>query len=169
MVLGKSKPRTIAIKSRMTMETTDLMIGDWVLISVWDCKPFPSKVTSINYNSYQGKDFVDWIDTEDEEDIGMYDVQPIPLTAEILEKNFGEPVVDIEPNTQLADYRYTMGSLGDICNTCYITGYNIEDRSQTQGKICVCRENGAWMFYIRYVHELQHALRLCGIDKEITL
>ena len=49
------------------MEMKDLMISDWVLISVWDCNPFPSKVTSINYNSYQGKDFVDWIDTEDEE------------------------------------------------------------------------------------------------------
>lgn len=134
------------------MRATDLMIGDWVLISVWDCKPFPSKVTSINYNSYKGKDFADWIDTEDEEEIGMYNVQPIPITPEVLEKNFQK-----DPD--------------------YIDTYWRPDCR----KFCFVKENDDWYFAFRYkgghiciaecnyVHELQHALRLCGIDKEIVL
>lgn len=143
------------------------MIGDWVLISVWDCKPFPSKVTSINYNSYQGKDFVDWIDTEDEEEIGMYAVQPIPLTPEILEKNndilYGElPILfdDGKMHYSIIECRYVSKEYerNDETFYCLLSG---------------CAYHGGSFVTpfakIRYVHELQHALKLCGIEKEIVL
>ena len=137
------------------MKTNELMVGDWVLISVWDCNPFPSKVTSINYNSYQGKDFVDWIDTEYEEDIEMYAVQPIPLTPEILEKN-GFLV------------GYKQGSI-----TYYHIGWDFYlDLDGGEILLKIRRDCDFTFFGIiscKYVHELQHALRLCGIDKEIVL
>lgn len=134
------------------MKATDLMIGDWVLISVWGCKPFPSKVTSINYNSYQGKDFVDWIDTEDEEEIGMYNVQPISLTPEILEKN---------------GFRYS-----DLPFENFYEGYGLQIHGGNYADghsnwYIICGINVA--MNVTYVHELQHALKLCGIDKNIVL
>lgn len=141
------------------METKDLMIGDLVLISVWDCNPFPSKVTSINYNSYQGKDFVDWIDTEDEEEIGMYAVQPIPLTPEILEKNFGKPY----PRGGFHNYRMEKDET---------IAFVIEDRrvsAAPDNRVVLSRCPGTYICDVNYVHELQHALRLLGIEKDITL
>lgn len=142
------------------MKATDLMIGDWVLISVWDCNPFPSKVTSINYNSYQGKDYVDWIDTEDEEEIGMYIVQPIPLTPEILEKN-GFPY----NNKERLYYPFS--------NKAFAIERDEHDDQVFYYSMYVYNPYSSFNWHeiieIRYVHELQHALRLCGIDKEIVL
>ena len=141
------------------------MIGDWVLISVWDCNPFPSKVTSINYNSYQGKDFVDWIDTEDEEEIGMYAVQPIPLTPEILEKN------GFEKYPYANNYWYCDDMLELFVKIVCI--FPIKDR-ELRSSLSTATPRltaGEDDVYIRcdYVHELQHALKLCGIEKEIVL
>ena len=145
-----------------------------MLISVWDCKPFPSKVTSINYNSYQGKDFadwidtedeqeIDWIDTEDEQEIGMYNVQPIPLTPEILEKNGFEKKED--------DYGQELYSLllGEwaitymsISGCPYLTIEDVLDYDPAHSVLNLKDS-------VYNVHELQHALKLCGIDKEIKL
>ncbi len=145
------------------MKATELMIGDWVLISVWDCKPFPSKVTSINYNSYQGKDFVDWIDTEDEEDIGMYAVQPIPLTPEILEKNGFEKKEDDEGqelySLLLGEWAITYMS---IYGCPYLTIEDVLDYDRAHSVLNLKDS-------VYHVHELQHALKLCGIEKEIKL
>ena len=141
------------------MKALDLMIGDWVLISVWDCNPFPSKVTSINYNSYQGKDYVDWIDIKDEEELGMYVVQPIPLTTEILEKNFGKPY----PRGGFHNYRMEKDET---------IAFVIEDRrvsAASDNRVVFCRVPGTYICDVNYVHELQHALKLCGIEKEIVL
>lgn len=141
------------------MKAEDLMIGDWVLISVWDCNPFPSKITSINYNSYQGKNYVDWIDTEDEEEIGMYAVQPIPITPEILEKNFGKPY------SRGGFHNYRMEKDETIA-------FVIEDRrvsAAPDNRVVFCRVPGTYICDVNYVHELQHALKLCKIEKEIVL
>ena len=76
------------------------------------------------------------------------DLEPIPLTAEILEKNgFG-----------VNDY-----------NEEYDEDYGIEvemnfEHWTTEGGTC-----SGYFQTLRYVHELQHALRLCGIEKEIVL
>ena len=73
------------------------------------------------------------------------DLEPIPLTPEILEKNgFSE-------NYRAHDLSYAQ-SCGDVIGI-HIYGTNglMEE------------------MYFKYVHELQHALRLCGIEKEIKL
>ncbi len=77
----------------------------------------------------------------------LSDFKPIPITPEILEKNgfenqgyFGECI--------LGDWRI----LCDTKNVDIIHGEH-------------CNMDTP----IEYVHELQHALRLCGIDKEIVL
>ena len=77
----------------------------------------------------------------DYNDMYEYDlIEPIPLTYEFLRKIF--------PNTN--DGVYWHGR---------------------KGKFEFTMENGAneITVLIEYVHELQHALRLCGIEKEIEL
>ena len=67
-------------------------------------------------------------------------LDPIPLTPEILEKN-GFKDIDKEDNCDGYDIYWTTGD-----------GFSINTQD----------------LHLHYVHELQHALRLCGIEKEIT-
>lgn len=159
------------------MKATDLMIWDWVLISVWDCNPFPSKVTSINYNSYQGKDFADWIDTEDEEDIGMYNVQPIPITPEILDKN-GIKLFSTYTHPY-RDGEWEEGELEEAMKHYPMYVYQTLNPNITfvirpnEQELKVCSSNYKTRVEkkeeVIFVHELQHALRICGIEKEVVL
>ena len=68
--------------------------------------------------------------------------QPVLLTQEILEKNFPEP-------------------------TDGLTWYPEEGGFNCHTYVPKCEINAFGLF--KYVHQLQHALRLCGIDKEIDL
>ena len=89
------------------------------------------------------------------------EIQPIPLTPEILEKNgfvikkkwaqignFGDsPLImwHFEDNATLHDFKH-----------------ELEIHQNDTGKVHIT-------IPCEYVHELQHALRLCSIDKEIVL
>ena len=124
------------------MKANELMIGDWVG-RVFDDK-------RIDYRQ------VDWIRTGE---IGMrYQkvwaigcIEPIPLTTEILEKNGF--VFDCDFWT-IANPRYN--------NVRMVTYYSIGDDVADAFL-------GHWAFdenyAIDYVHELQHALRLCGLNE----
>jgi hypothetical protein len=155
-----------------------------VLISVWNCEPFPSKVTSINYNSYKGKDFADWIDTEDEEEIEMYAVQPIPLIPEILEKNgfvrqdgdeYYKEVYSYQKRKteelEEGDIEYYIDLRRHPINETFefeegfVMG-GTDDNDEPYGK---CTFECNFIYDIRYVHELQHAIKQHGNDKEIAL
>lgn len=130
------------------MKSEDLMIGDWV-----------------SYNrTYQRVEEVNGIDnrvylTEDE-DVDCPDIYPIPITSEILEKNGFE--------------------LSPDCGYEYI--YEDEDRTIIccpRGTACINSACGYISVYagclsvedmpIDFVHELQHALKLCEIKIEIEL
>lgn len=119
----------------MKLHAKDLMIGDWV------CFDGDTEHT----NPVQ----IDGISTEKAcVDGDWYDIwEPIPITAEILEKNGWRKndifmIFNEDPNTEL--------SWTNRCGAClYKNGYHI----------CDCD----------YVHQLQHALRLVGIEKEIIL
>lgn len=85
-------------------------------------------------------------------------VEPIPLTTEILEKN-GFDVSDGEV------MRYNFEEDGQSYHFSLRQMYNQKNN----------KPNG-YSFYafnvltiIDYVHQLQHALKLCGIEKEIQL
>lgn len=77
------------------------------------------------------------------------EIEPIPLDTEILEKNGFEK----ELTEDRIHYRFTLIS-GDI-----------------KFSLLYARSVFQWLgpLDFKYVHELQHALRLCGIKKEIVL
>lgn len=77
-------------------------------------------------------------------------IQPIPLTVEILEKNGFEYIND----------EYGCWLLGKI---------ELREREPYNGLFEVEINIAKETIYIHYVHKLQHALRLCGIQKEIVL
>ena len=124
------------------MRNTDLMIGDWIFYP----NNTPQKITGLapgideNGNiHYQFFNDVEWYELEK--------AKPIPLTPEILEKN----------RFSLEHYS------GNIMIGNWWTREDFvfhENRNDSVG-----RNN----FKYEYVHQLQHALKLCGIEKEIVL
>lgn len=126
------------------MKANELMIGDWVLIN-----GTPRKIQAVN-----GVD--DEIMADDElytlaEDRYHSEdkVDGVPLTSEILEKNgFGD---------EFSDEYYG----GEITINLDLDEWVEEDEDGY-----VIAGHGK---KINYVHELQHALHLCGIEKEIEL
>lgn len=126
------------------MKPEEIMIGDWLLCpdnmqrQVRYLQVRPS-VIGIGGSSYD----------EDE-------IQPIPITPEILVKNGFETHIPKECYLLSTDYydlyiaRYTDGLWEVVYSDCE---FNFED----------------WRMYVSYTHELQHALRLCGINKEIEI
>lgn len=132
------------------MKANDLMVGD--IVTFKDCQNDKEvivvKIWGINQegNALVFIDDSDSLDevTIDEEFVG------IPLTPEILEKNGFN--IEIAP--------YTPGWKKCILNPNFF----LEDRLKG-----FYHFNGNTLAKTQYVHELQHALKLCGIEKTIEL
>lgn len=121
------------------MKANDLMIGDWV--NLYDS---PIKINI---------DDLGVIERDETYDKGVH-CEPIPLTEEILEKNgFKKVEKDLFHLGQSSIGVDTW--LGIDNNVIYV------DALYHDGEIAFCK--------CEYVHELQHALKMCGIDKEIIL
>lgn len=125
------------------MEITDLMLNDYVIIHCFDGSDIVIKVTRIEGEGCTvygiSKKGSHWANIED--------VKPIPLTPEILEKN-GFVYNDLP----FAQYWEQFG----LMLLPYGKGYSIN-----------CGLNISMI--INSVHELQHALKLFKIKKEIVL
>ena len=137
------------------MDIKSLMIGDWMYVNPWDDKKptYPSRVTGINYNSWSGEDFCDWVDCEVWDEISLDKIRPIPLTNEILEKNgFSCKGHD--------HYHFE-------CGDCYVLAAYPRLGGSTE--IFFQSHKMKYRGVIRFVHELQHALRQCEIDKDIVI
>ena len=110
------------------MKVEELMVGDWVRNDLGETQQvveLREDGAMLYYN-----------------DIFPYDdIQPIPLTPEIFEKNEFKNI--------------------DEDNDCY--GFYIYWRNENGYSI------GMQDLHLHFVHELQHALRLCGIEKEIII
>lgn len=128
------------------------MIGDWVMIENY------SKICAI------AEDGVYFEDKDGRGATSFDRISPIPLTAEILEKNGFEHKHDKEPIKR----QYWIINVGGGSTKVKVNRgaflFNITGLPFREGYY-----NPSFNAHIQYVHELQHALRLCGIDKEIVL
>ena len=133
------------------MKANELMIGDWVKFPIGN-----EKVIDLPYIEGRGI-CASFAASATLFPVEIEKLEPIPLTAEILEKN-GFDVTDSE----VAQYHFEED--GQKMH------FSLRKMYDKHGK-----HNGYsfWAFNILplviYVHELQHALKLCGIDKEITV
>lgn len=112
------------------MKPTDLMIGDWVIIKDYPMKAMPKQMSPEYYTR------------------SLVEIEPIPLTSEILEKNGYR-------NSVLVDDYYIAHGIHYNVNSKYIM-FGYEYGSVLEVKC-------------EYVHELQHILKMCGIEKDIIL
>ena len=127
------------------MKANELMIGDWVRKLEPGGHTIPVKVTGIidedNSVLFERRDGVHGVT-----DIKAF--EPLRLTSVFLNRNF--------PDVRRCIACYW----NDSISTEDEAWYEVRTLDINNVELCV---------NIRYVHELQHALRLCGIEKEIEL
>ena len=132
------------------MESNELMIGDWVRVKrtqkIVKVKEVKQSCIYTEDNGYE-----------------YNEIEPIPLVPEIVEKNGFKPYV---PENHLE----TVYSYQDVSKAVADELYALwpyRDGSfylllRIDGKDMVRMD-------VHYIHQLQHAFRLCGIEKEIEL
>ena len=136
------------------MNAQDLMLGD--LVTFRDCQkdtsPAIIKVWQINadnvaFVSIDGNDGLDEISIDDE-------IVGLPITPEIFEKNGFE-------------YENNVGYVYDNYEGIIITCSTFISRLRIIKDLNILYDSQDYADI--YVHTIQHALRLCGIEKEIVL
>lgn len=141
------------------MEAKDLMVGDFVR-----CKSIKEKYAKIT-------EIYLTLDTDEpyymvsinasglRYCVPIEEVEPIPLTPEILQKNgwiYNDKDEKFFPQTWVGGGLMLQGAYDYGYCIVVTSDYDSEDTNNTP-------------FIILYVHELQHALRLRRIKKEIVL
>lgn len=148
------------------MEAKDLMIGDWVQVTdASTLQKTPCQITIIREKHVGLEGDID------AQSLPVDLLEPIPLTPEILEKNGfvfagdGQRCMMFLSKPQFAEGLRFNIYVGLKRKTIEVFAAHPIERSPNWRKsnkvyleVCGC-----------YVHELQHALRLCGIEKEIEL
>ena len=150
------------------MRANELQIGDYV-----NYRGQIIKVTSLYDKG--GSNEVGWSDKESVW-VNADNVEPIPLTPEVLEKN--RFIKDFCKDNRLTDVYHLLvptgferksftiqvslyrEPIGDVSTLVKCWGW-LPPYNGGMNDIHLCSAN--------YVHQLQHALRLCGIEKEIVL
>lgn len=138
------------------MISRELMLNDWIEVISNDHLKYV-QIKEIYQNSILTEE-----SEYESEEIRIDNIKPIPLTPEILEKN--GIVYDYDEEECVADYHYIK-----------LKGYQYYDDDvlidYCNGRIKIVRDitGSIEIEEIKYVHELQHALRLLGIEKTIEL
>jgi hypothetical protein len=159
------------------MEANKLMVDDWVL---WKGKPVQvASVSGVKYSF--GQIDVTLAHCNDKKILETHDIksiQPIPLTPEILEKNGfiteereGDPTFPylafiIENDEYRVEITwYDSHDVYEPNTGEYLHGAPEVWNMEILGKCSTyyCSKNKL------YLHELQHALKLCGIEKNIII
>ena len=148
-----------------TLKISDLSVGDWVM----NHRGYPTKVQVITSD---GNLLCGELDAKSEHctHLWVQDIEPIPISAEILERNGFMRCSD-----EFVIYEYTT-LLGKILRTTQVhltttQSINVFLHDTTIERGFYHREKTS-VSILRdelYVHDLQHAIRLAGLDKEINL
>lgn len=126
-----------------TLKISDLSVGDWVRWKIYD-KTYDAQVTGVTdrriYGLHDGIEY----------SMLLTQIYPIPITAEILEKNGFES--------------------SSSCWTIYKdTGGNIEIWEDEKKWYLSVNSVEYILCDLHWVHQIQHLMRVWGFDKEINL
>lgn len=143
-----------------TLKISDLSVGDWVR----------TKDGNVTVDIISPLEVVVMNDYGNLRACKIEDIEPIPITAEILEANGF-----MRCSVEFSIYEYTT-LLGKILRTTQVhlttpQSINVFLHDTTIERGFYHREKTS-VHILRdelYVHDLQHALRLAGLDKEINL
>ena len=140
------------------MKANELEINDWVLI---DDKP--ARVIAIPQNGVTFNDGkADGVAT-------IEHVSPVYLTSEILKKNgfiCDDRFIDLKRETTCIIDNIRTVQFGLLSAHA---GWKMAWREQDCETHIYKVDGGEYYGRICFVHQLQHALRLCGIEKDIVL
>ena len=131
------------------MKVNELMVGDLVYIHEPECKGHRI-------------DAIDELDGQVGADGEVYDecdIRPIPLNEEILEKN-----------GFTKDYRYDGNQIEYDLDGFPITVVYNKNKKEWHAGTYMCGRESDWVerqFDCRFLHQLQHLLRMAGVEKEI--
>lgn len=144
------------------MTQNEIMLGDWLCLTT---NHQPQKIVNVEQLE-NNVTIIGLVDKDGDYDaLYLNELEPIKLTKEILEKNGwkkckGEDEFHVKYQ---CDYEDLIVEWRNIFTTIPgLFGYFSCTNPYTLSEII----NG---LPLNYVHELQHALRLCGIEKEIIL
>ena len=140
------------------METKDLMIGIFVYFNCFDGISIIVKVTGFKDNIVYG------VSENGSHLCTIEKVEPISITPEILEKN------EFLANKHVYPYPY----YEYINKENYLKiGFAFPQGNRTSYKEPWVYIDSVYVFVehlpCTYIHQLQHTLKLCGIEKEIVL
>lgn len=147
------------------MKATELMIGDWVYDTILKGN---TRVNILSLSGIRG-DFHENVWNEKT-------FEPIPITPEILEKNGF--IKDAYKDDRLTDAYHLLVPTGFERNSFTIQVSLYKEPICGVSTLVKCwgwlppyngGMNDIHLCSANYVHELQHALKLCGITKEIAL
>ena len=154
------------------MKATELMIGDLVRVSkdVSIKKGTIVEIRAIDadreFHELKGCATCIPVDNPDGLSGGVWVdyLEPIPLTAEILEQNGFVTKDKPDGWPGYRSYTYLEDSTGLTFRLHHDTGkYKWSGKCEISLNALPC-----WIRF-EYLHELQHILKICGIDKEITI
>lgn len=130
-----------------TLKISDLSVGDWVYVKWKSDDKWQGQIVAISCTESLEVRLIGDIPFEARCTIEF--VEPIPITPEILEAN------GWERNEEDEHMEYYDDPTSGIAHTKGTYRYRLE----TPEASVVCY----------FVHQLQHALRLTGVDKEIVM
>ena len=144
----------------MKIQANELMIGDWVL---HDGEPYQIRQLGIYGVDRDGEDYAA-VCVGKPNGVGLIvernEIEPIHLTPEILEKNgfkrdmvYGEWQFDLDT----FPFNFPFSVVQRKNNSWYL------------GREEIGIAHNREIIDISYVHELQHALKLCRTEKEVRL
>lgn len=129
------------------MEAQEFMLGDWVKVN-----GMQRQITRI------GQDTVYFSNTYYPIDV----LKPIKLTKKILKKNgFKEPEYSLDDELVF-----------EIAHGAFIDAevrVSPDEEERNTWVAGIVSDTSSLQILFDYVHELQHAIKLCGIDKKIRL
>ena len=131
------------------MDARKLMIGAWILYAGRYSQIDGMAEGSFSVHITEGK----WV--------SILSVSPIPITPEVLEKN---GFVVTKKERYQSEWKIIPENYG---RTRYITNINCINGGYDFG--CYCKGEFIGSFHLSFIHELQSALQLCEINREIEL
>ena len=129
------------------MKATELMVNDWV---------------NSDFGIFQIKEIFDDAVRDNRGNDYEFDcIRPIFLTGDILKSNGFELVSDSDRAKALVEI-YDLWECNTISQTIYVHYYKKRKDYSLHSIDCIIN-------HIKYIHELQNAMSVCGVKKEIEL
>ncbi len=147
------------------MDIKSLMIGDWVQNSLgWKARVMSIKHTCVFKDEWEYLFKIGISKDTFQNNLSESDLSPIPLTPEVLEKN-GFKMSDFFHVENKHQWSWWENAQTSIMLWCC----NLDDDPKDGWMVRIEGKSITLCMRVSFLHDLQHAMRICGIEKEIEV